>query len=79
MSKKPPSERITLHFDILDLPTAQHRAGLAGLVLQVESMKKRRLPADRIPERIPELSGPGNGRRCDVHTRIDAGSLRRLI
>lgn len=38
MSKKPEPEQITLTFDLYDLPTAQHRAGLAGLVLQIDSM-----------------------------------------
>src|SRR3954465_7531595 len=38
MSKKPVPDRVTLTFDLLDLPTAQHRAGLAGLILQVASM-----------------------------------------
>jgi CRISPR-associated protein Cmx8 len=38
MSKKSAPERITLTFDLHDLPTAQHRAGLAGLILQIDSM-----------------------------------------
>jgi hypothetical protein len=38
MSKKPPHEKITLTFDLFDLPTAQHRAGLAGLILQIDAM-----------------------------------------
>ena len=38
MSKKAAPERITLTFDLHDLPTAQHRAGLAGLILQIDSM-----------------------------------------
>lgn len=38
MSKKAEPERIALTFDLLDLPTAQHRAGLAGLILQIDSM-----------------------------------------
>jgi hypothetical protein len=38
MSKKSASERVTLTFDLHDLPTAQHRAGLAGLILQIDSM-----------------------------------------
>ena len=31
---------ITLTYDLHDLPSAQHRAGLAGLILQIEAMKK---------------------------------------
>jgi CRISPR-associated protein Cmx8 len=38
MSKKPPPEKLTLTFDLFDLPTAQHRAGLAGLILQIDAM-----------------------------------------
>jgi hypothetical protein len=38
MSKKTAPERITLTFDLQELPTAQHRAGLAGLILQIDSM-----------------------------------------
>jgi len=43
------SERVTLCFDLFDLPTTQHKAGLAGLLLQIQSMKERRIDADRIP------------------------------
>ena len=38
MSKKAAPERIALTIDLHDLPTAQHRAGLAGLILQIDSM-----------------------------------------
>ncbi len=38
MSKKTAPERITLTIDLHELPTAQHRAGLAGLILQIDSM-----------------------------------------
>ena len=30
---------ITLEYDLYELPTAQHKAGLAGLLLMIESMK----------------------------------------
>jgi CRISPR-associated protein Cmx8 len=40
---------VSVRYDLLDLPTAQHRAGLAGLLLQVESMRDRALPAESIP------------------------------
>lgn len=45
-----PEESIELTFDLLTLPTAQHRAGLAGLLVLVESMRRRRL----VP--LPKLS-----------------------
>lgn len=34
---------IELTFDLFELPTAQHKAGLAGFVLAMESMRKRNL------------------------------------
>lgn len=45
-------EVIRVSYDLLNLPTAQHKAGLAGLVLQVECMKlpQRRLPPTSIPQ-----------------------------
>jgi len=36
--------QLTLKYDLFDLPTAQHKAGLAGLLLMTESMVRRRLP-----------------------------------
>ncbi|MGO9599273.1 MAG: type I-MYXAN CRISPR-associated protein Cmx8 [Isosphaeraceae bacterium] len=47
---KTKAERITLTFDLFDLPTAQHKAGLAGLLLQIRSMKDRRFDPKRVPE-----------------------------
>jgi CRISPR-associated protein Cmx8 len=35
-------ESITVRYDLHELPTAQHKAGLAGLLLQIESMSERR-------------------------------------
>ena len=29
---------VTIHYDLFDLPTAQHKAGLAGLLLQIQHM-----------------------------------------
>jgi CRISPR-associated protein Cmx8 len=45
-------ESVTVKYDLFDLPTAQHKAGLAGLVLQLRHMakKERGLPAESIPE-----------------------------
>ena len=43
-------ESIRVKYDLHDLPTAQHKAGLAGLLLQAESMRERGLPADSIPQ-----------------------------
>jgi hypothetical protein len=38
MSKKTQVEEVTLTFDLHELPTAQHRAGLAGLIFQIDAM-----------------------------------------
>ncbi len=43
-TRKPPAaspEAVAITYDLFDLPTAQHKAGLAGLLLQIESMKNR--------------------------------------
>ncbi len=37
--------QVTITYDLFDLPTAQHKAGLAGLLLQIQSMQSRKLPA----------------------------------
>ena len=46
-------EAVTLTYDLFDLPTAQHKAGLAGLILQIRSMTDRRVE----PESIPTIEG----------------------
>lgn len=62
-SETPTSIRV--EYDLLDLPTAQHKAGLAGLVLQVEAMRGRKLPA----KSIPEVKVTGVGRVEAVFTK----------
>lgn len=37
------AEITTLEYDLYDLPTAQHKAGLAGLLIMIESLKKRKM------------------------------------
>lgn len=50
MSKKTsPTETLVLDYDLFELPTAQHKAGLAGLLIMIRSMQARRLT------NIPEL------------------------
>ena len=41
MIKREKTETINLEYNLYDLPTAQHKAGLAGLLLMIESMKRR--------------------------------------
>lgn len=51
---------IIITYNLLDLPTAQHRAGLAGLLLQIESMRSRGLAP---PTWEPDLAAPDTGAR----------------
>jgi CRISPR-associated protein Cmx8 len=45
-------EAVTIRYDLFDLPTAQHKAGLAGLLLQIRHMAEpnRRIAIGNIPE-----------------------------
>ena len=43
MSSALRNTEVTLHYHLSDLPTAQHKAGLAGLLLLIESMRQRGL------------------------------------
>ena len=40
-ARKAAPESVEITFDLYELPTAQHKAGLAGLLMQIESMKNR--------------------------------------
>ncbi|HPP03125.1 MAG TPA: hypothetical protein PLX83_21305, partial [bacterium] len=42
-SKKTVQDTLTLEYDLYSLPTAQHKAGLVGLLLMIESMKRREM------------------------------------
>lgn len=44
-AKSAEPESVTITYDLFDLPTAQHKAGLAGLLLQIDSMRERNRPA----------------------------------
>ena len=39
------SEQVTLTFELFDLPSAQHKAGLAGLLILLESLHSRAVSA----------------------------------
>lgn len=43
MAKVPAVSKISLSYSLFDLPTAQHKAGLAGLLLLIGSMRQRGL------------------------------------
>jgi CRISPR-associated protein Cmx8 len=38
------TDALRLEYDLYSLPTAQHRAGLAGLVLQIKAMEPKKAP-----------------------------------
>lgn len=44
-------DRFVLTYDLLSLPTAQHKAGLAGLMLVIDSLKQRMI------EPLPTVDG----------------------
>ena len=52
VGEKNDSASVTITYDLFDLPTAQHKAGLAGLLLEIESMKSRKLKPELIPDII---------------------------
>ena len=43
MAESSPEQEITLRYNLFDLPTAQHKAGLAGLVLLIRSLEARKI------------------------------------
>lgn len=61
---------LDLEYDLFSLPTAQHKAGLAGLLLLIDVMKKRGAP------NVPEI---GNAGRGIVKLRLDEESSQALF
>jgi CRISPR-associated protein Cmx8 len=57
-AKAAPIAEVVVKYDLLELPTAQHKAGLAGLLLQIRHMEKRQrdFPEGAIPA-IEETTG----------------------
>jgi CRISPR-associated protein Cmx8 len=63
------NKSITLRYSLFDLPTAQHKAGLAGLLVMIETMRRRGI------DPRPEISGCGpNG----VTVSLTPDSLQTL-
>ena len=56
MEKAPQVKEITLSYSLFDLPSAQHKAGLAGLLLLIDSLRQR--GADPLPN-VSHLSATG--------------------
>jgi CRISPR-associated protein Cmx8 len=55
MAKKARPATVTVTYDLFDLPTAQHKAGLAGLLLQIASMRNRK-PGTCIPNVVKQTA-----------------------
>lgn len=68
--KKREIEQIELHYDTLSLPTAQHRAGLAGLIVLIKSLSRRRIKP------LPDVTYHDNG---SVSLRMTEESLQTLF
>ena len=65
-------ESIAIAYDLFDLPTAQHKAGLAGMILQIRSMSERKLPPEQIP--VIEQLAP-----TSAVIRFSESSLQRMF
>jgi CRISPR-associated protein Cmx8 len=66
------SEPVTITYDLYELPTAQHKAGLAGLLLQIGSMKNRKKTA-------PEYRWDENEPSTKVHVDFTKESTESLF
>ena len=63
-------ETLELSFDVCDLPTAQHRAGLAGLLVLTESLRRRKMKP------LPVIRTGEEGR---IAVRLTQESLQVLL
>ncbi|MGB5686148.1 MAG: type I-MYXAN CRISPR-associated protein Cmx8 [Candidatus Electrothrix sp.] len=68
-TEKTKGSALTLHYSLFDLPSAQHKAGLAGLLVMIKSMQKRGL------EPLPEIRDLGP---TGVTISLTGESLQRL-
>ena len=72
---------MTITYDLFDLPTAQHKAGLAGLILQIRSMEDRaKKGGPPAPDAVPDPRR-GNDHIGDrhVHRENGSGAVRRYV
>jgi CRISPR-associated protein Cmx8 len=79
MAKQAAPQTIDIRYDLFDLPTAQHKAGLAGLVLAIRSLKER---SEKDPDAIPPEAVPVIIEEPDetaVKIRFTARSVRGLF
>jgi CRISPR-associated protein Cmx8 len=64
------AESVTIKYDLFDLPTAQHKAGLAGLILQARSLRERFRDAP-----VPEMQVEPTS----ATVRFTAAAVQRLF
>lgn len=67
---KTPVDAVEITYNLFDLPTAQHKAGLAGLLLMIESMQRRRISP------VLQILDVGS---TDATFRFDPDSVQRLF
>jgi CRISPR-associated protein Cmx8 len=73
------TQAVEVTYDLFDLPTAQHKAGLAGLLLAIRSLKERSEKAPEVipPESVPEIvQGPDD---TGVKVRFTERSTQGLL
>ncbi len=69
-TQTPEEQSLLLQYNLTDLPTAQHKAGLAGLLLHLRSLEARHLTAGPVLERADAL---------EASIRISRDSLQCLF
>lgn len=72
MARQSAPAAVTVKYDLIDLPTAQHKAGLAGLLLQIRHMEGKSPKPKAIP-RVVELS------RTSATIEFNADSVQCLF
>ena len=66
----PRDETLLLEYELLELPTAQHKAGLAGLLLHLDSLAERGIPGAPTVEHLGQFA---------ASIRVDRNSLQVLF
>ena len=87
MARQSAPTAVTVKYDLFDLPTAQHKAGLAGLLLQIRHMERKSPKPKAIPKIseltrtsatvefnrvVPEANELVRNRPCPIRTLVDA-------
>src|SRR5882672_8085462 len=64
-----PITEVVVKYDLFDLPTAQHKAGLAGILLAIQSMDQRKAPRESIPEVVEQTQATATIRFTETSVR----------